>query len=245
MRARAKEPAFARLVAQAAARYRPAGRAAYYFARGKLNGDPVFSALLRDGRMAPGARIVDIGCGCGILAALLAAAERCDPRSAFEWPCDWAAPPSHWTLHGFDLRAGAVEVGQLSLADLGAGVSLSVGDARDAVLPPCDAAVALDVLHYIVRDAQRNVLANVHAALAPGGTLLMRVGDASSTRFRFTWLVDWWFAMVRNKAWPRLHCRPLAEWKSLLESIGFSTVAQPMSEGTPFANVLLIATKKG
>jgi hypothetical protein len=50
--------------------------------------------------------------------------------------------------------------------------------------------------------------------------------------------------LARKKAWPRLHWRPLAEWTALLEVIGFTVVAQPMSEGTLFANVLLIATKR-
>jgi hypothetical protein len=103
----------------------------------------------------------------------------------------------------------------------------------------------LDVLHYIDPVAQRTLLMNVHAVLAPGGALLLRVGDAAPNwRFRFTSAVDWWVTLARKKAWPLLHWRPLAEWMALLEVIGFSVVAQPMSEGTLFANVLLIATKR-
>jgi hypothetical protein len=37
--------------------------------------------------------------------------------------------------------------------------------------------------------------------------------------------------------------RPLAEWQSLLQAIGFAVQARPMSQGTPFANVLLIADR--
>jgi hypothetical protein len=33
----------------------------------------------------------------------------------------------------------------------------------------------------------------------------------------------------------------LAEWKALLERLGFGVQSIPMSEGTPFANVLLVA----
>ncbi len=238
------EPAFRRLVARAAARFRPAGRGVYYFARGKLGGDPVFAALLRDGRIAADARVIDAGCGLGVLAALLAAAEQCDPHAAAEWPRTWAPPPRRWTLRGFDLRAGAIAAGQRALSDIRDRASLAVGDARGATLPACDVFVMLDVLHYLDRDAQRALLSNAYDALTPGGTLLLRVGDAAATwRFRLTLLVDWWVTIARDRSWPRLHCRPLTEWKSLLESIGFSTAAQPMSEGTPFANVLLVATK--
>jgi SAM-dependent methyltransferase len=239
------EPAFRRLVARAAARFRPAGRGPYYFARGKLGGDPVFAALLRDGRIASGARIVDIGCGLGILAALLAAAEQCDPRSASEWPQTWAPPPLSWTLRGFDLRTNAIAAGQRGLFDVSDRVLLSVGDVRDVTLPECDIVVMLDVLHYVDPVAQRTLLTNAYSALAPGGTLLLRVGDAAPNwRFRFTAAVDWWVKFARERSRPQLQWRSLAEWTSLLEAIGFSIVAQPMSEGTLFANVLLIATKR-
>lgn len=239
------EPAFRSLVIRAAARFRPAGRGPYYFARGKLGGDPVFAALLRDGRIKDQARIVDIGCGLGILAALLVASERSDPRSASDWPPTWAPPPQRWTLRGFDLRSDAIAAGQRALADVRDRVTLSVDDVRQVMLPECDIVVMLDVLHYIDPVAQTRLLTNTHAALAPAGTLLLRVGDAAPNwRFRFTSAVDWWVTFARQKSRPRFYCRSLAEWTSLLEGIGYSVVAQPMSQGTPFANVLLVATRR-
>jgi hypothetical protein len=39
----------------------------------------------------------------------------------------------------------------------------------------------------------------------------------------------------------RLNFRSVAEWRELLERSGFRCEAQPLSEGTPFANVLLVA----
>lgn len=239
------EPAFRRLVARAAMRFRAAGRGPYYFARGKLGGDPVFAAVLRDGRIKDGARIVDVGCGLGILAALLAAAERCEAHRASDWPRSWAPSPQRWTLRGFDLRRNAIAAGQRALADVGDRVALSVDDVRHVVLRECDVVVMLDVLHYIDFIAQTRLLTNTHAVLAPAGTLLLRVGDAAPNwRFRVTSAADWWVTFARQRSWPRFYCRPLAEWLVLLEGIGYSVVAQPMSQGTPFANVLLIATKR-
>jgi len=229
---------------RAAARYRPTGRGPYYFARGKLSGDPVFAALLRDGLIKDAARIVDVGCGLGVLAAWLAAAEISDPHTALEWPQSWAPPPKEWTLRGFDLRRKAVAAGRDALCDLGDRVSLNVGDARVVTLPVSDVIVMLDVLHYMDRNAQQELLEGAHQALAAGGVLLLRVGDMTTHwRSRFTWLVDWWVTLLRDRRWPHMHCRTLVEWRLLLESIGYSVVAKPMSEGTLFANVLLIARK--
>lgn len=236
------EPAFRSIVARAASRFRPAGRGAYYFSRGKLGGDPVFAALLRDGRIASRARIVDLGCGMGVLPALLAAVEK---SAAESWPEKWAPPATDWTLHGFDLRSGAIAAGQRALADLGHRVRLAVDDVSTAPLPTSDVVVILDVLHYIDAAAQQALLARVHSALAPGGSLLLRVADAAPTwRFRLTLAGDWCVLFARGFAWPRFWCRPIAEWTSLLEAIGFTAHAQSMSEGTLFANVLLVATKR-
>lgn len=191
--------------------------------------------MLKRGLIGHGARIVDIGCGQGVLAALLAAAE-----SANAWPAGWAQAPRGWTLTGFDLRTDAVAHGAHALADLGPRVQLKVGDARRERLPKCDVAVILDVLHYIDGQAQREVLQRVRDALTPGGVLLLRVGDASQGwRFRLTIAGDWLITLVRGTPWPRFWCRTLDEWQALLQEIGFAVTAEPMNEGTPFANVLL------
>jgi SAM-dependent methyltransferase len=238
-RAAKTAPEFRALVERAAARFLPSGRGPYYFARGKLGGDPVFAALLQQGLVDDGARIVDIGCGQGVLAALLAAAE-----AGAEQPSGFPTAPRGWSLTGFDLRTDAVRHGQRALADLGTRVQLKVGDARTEALPACDTAVILDVLHYIDFNAQAGLLRRIHASLAPGGTLLLRVGDAAQGwRFRLTLAGDWFITLVRGTPWPRFWCRTQAQWIVLLREIGFAVTAEPMSEGTPFANVLLVCRR--
>lgn len=231
---------FRAAVERAAQRFRPAGHTPYHFARGKLGGDPIFAGVLRQGLIAPAARIVDIGCGQGVLAALLAEVER-----SGDWPPDWAPPPRGWTLTGFDLRRDAVAAGQRALSDLSARARLVVGDARAMALPPSDVAVIFDVLHYIDFAAQEAVLARVADSVVDGGRLLLRVGDAEAGwRFRVTLLGDWLITLVRGTPWPRFWTRPLRQWIALLQRLGFEVAPQPMSEGTPFANVLLVATRR-
>ncbi len=232
------EPARWRSIAAAAARaYAPAGRFAERYARGKLTRDPVFAAILAQGLLADRTRLVDIGCGAGLLAALLLAA-----RERFEqgaWPASWPAPPRLASLRGIEVRPRAVRVAQ---AALGARACVIADDMRTAVIPPADAIVLLDVLHYVDGAAQTALLARCRKALDRGGMLLARVADArAGLRFLATTTADRIATLARGGS-PRLHCRALPAWLELLAQCGFGQVeTAPMSAGTPFANVLLRA----
>ena len=65
-----------RLIDHASEPYRATGRFAYPFAGGKLGADPVFCGLLERGLVPRNARILDRGCGQGLLAAWLLAARQ-------------------------------------------------------------------------------------------------------------------------------------------------------------------------
>jgi len=102
--------------------------------------------------------------------------------------------------------------------------------------------VILDVLHYLAPQAQCDVLNRIRTALPAGGLLLLRVGDADSgLRYRYTRWVDKIVMLLRGHAWKTQHYRSVAEWQSILRETGFDTEVLPMSQGTLFANVLLIA----
>jgi SAM-dependent methyltransferase len=233
----AEQAAWHAIVAAAAGRYRPAGRFAERFARGKLGHDPVFAAILAQGLIPDRARLVDVGCGQGLLEALLLAALDCHQRRV--WPAAWPAPPRPASMWGIDLSPRAVRAAQ---AALGAEARVIAGDLRTADIPPADAIVLLDVLHYVELGAQEAVLARCRSALDRGGALLLRVADAQAgLRFWMTAAADRVATLARGGS-PRLHCRPLPAWIALLGRVGFGDVrAAPMSAGTPFANVLIAA----
>ena len=232
------DAAWRRLHAAACAPYRSTSRWAYHWARGKLGRDPAFRALLERGDFgARPVRVVDVGCGQGLVAALLAA---CMAERA-AWPRSWPAPPHASAYTGIELMPRDVDRARAALGALPFAPVFVCGDMRTTPLPPCDAVVVLDVLHYVDHAAQERVLGAVRDALAASrGRLLLRVGDAGATRgFAASQWVDRIVTAARGHAAAPTWGRPLAAWTTLLDGLGFAVQPVPMSRGTPFANVLL------
>jgi len=229
------DAAFRALARRAAARYVARDRFARYFALGKLTRDPIFRHVLEHGLIPPGSRVLDLGCGQGLLEALIGSAAE-DPRA---WPAGWPPAPAPRSVRGIDLAKRDIERARHAA---GRGASFECADIRTAPLGDTDAVLLLDVLHYLDRGEQDGLLERARAALAPGGVILLRVADASPRfRFRLTLAADRFARRLRGQRVGAFHCRPLTEWKRRLADLGLSVEAQPMSAGTPFANVLLVA----
>lgn len=227
-----------RLVDRASQRYRSAGRFAYHFARGKLGGDPMFLEILQRGLIADGARVLDLGCGQGLLAAWLFAARH--SFDAGEWVAGWPAPGRPTDIRGVDLLASDIRRAQTALAATPA--RFEQGDMRFVDFGETDVVVIMDVLHYVDFPAQDDVLRRVRAALPPGGLLITRVGDAGGgMRFQLSNWVDRTVAFFRGGRLPPTHGRPLRDWIAALETHGFTVETADMNGELPFANVMLIA----
>lgn len=223
-RRHADDLAWYALLDRASARYRPAGRYAWHFARGKLRLDPVFRHLVEAGLVPAGARVLDLGCGQGLLGSLLQ-----------------AAGPVRYT--GVELQARDAGRARVALGT-SSGAEIVCGDVRTQAFPVSDTVVLLDVLHYLPPAAQEAVLARACAALAPGGRLLLRVGDAEARRgYAFGRWVDRVVSGLRRGA-PPVQGRPVPDWIDRLRALGLQVEARPMSQGTLFANVLLVAQRR-
>ena len=220
--------------------YRSTGRFNYHWARGKLWGDPIFSALLDRPILPDGAHILDLGCGRGLLAAWLLGAERLAAQG--EW-CGGPAPPTGLRFRGIDLMEREAICGNQALQPLhGERVQLSGGDMREAELDDADVIAILDVLHYVPYAEQDRMLDRIRAALPTGGLFVTRVGNADGgLRFAFSQVVDACMSFAQGHRLERMWCRPLNEWMRALEARGFTVEAVPMSNGTPFANVMLVS----
>ena len=232
-----------RLIADAAALYRPAGRFAYHFARGKLRGDPLFTTLLRLGAIPNAGRLVDLGCGQGLLGAWLAVARRGGVDST---------APRVDAYCGVDQSKSDVARARIALP----GARIVEADLRSfdvQALAPCDVITLFDVLHYLEPAAQQRLLFSAHAALRDAGTLVLRVGDAAPlSASRWANAVDLFVCALRGHPRAHLYRRSIHEWSTLLLDIGFDIEilddervdASRRRKRMSFANVLLRATKK-
>lgn len=232
---------FVKLMVDEATRpYRRAGRFAWHFARGKLKGDPVFVGMLAHGLLPPCARIVDIGCGQGLLTAWLSAATALQNQG--RWPKTLPPAPDPISIHGIELMAPDVARANAALGNNNRmGIRFTVGDMCRVDFGQADAVVILDVLHYVDIAAQNAVLRRVRDALTPNGRLILRVGDADGGwPFRASVWVDHAVTFFRGHRHSQLHCRPLSDWQATLTDLGFSLRTIPMNQGTPFANILLV-----
>jgi uncharacterized protein (DUF2062 family) len=224
-----------RLREETAALYLGSGIFAWEFVRGKLRHDPVYFDLLRNGVLPEDGRILDLGCGRGILLALLHTArirDRVDP----------GVPGPE--LVGLDQRARWIAQGREAL---GEAARLEVAELDGyGPLPPSRAIVLLDVLHYMPRSSQEDLLDRVAAALEPGGVLVVREADTSlGWRHVLTAFAERLCALGRGHWSQRFHYRSGAAWSEALATRGLDTSHRPMREGTPYSNALLVGRKAG
>jgi uncharacterized protein (DUF2062 family) len=214
---------FDRRAEAAAARYLPSGIGHWELARGKLRGDPLYRevAARLDGVGAEGA-VLDLGCGRGLVLSLLAERHR-------------------GGLLGVERRESLAAVARRALGD---DASIVTADLTEWTPTEARAVLLLDVLHYLGRDEQSELLAGAVEALDAHGVLLVREADAAGgARFLATRLAERAAAMARGAWRQRFAYRRAAEWAELLTGLGVAPEVVPLSRGTPFANVLLVARR--
>ena len=221
---RREDPALAGLWRRASDPYLSAGVMAWEFARGKLRGDPVYRALLQPGVLPSGGTLLDVGCGTGLALSLLR-----------------VAPPRFDRVIGIELRSRAARTARRVLADY---AEIIEGDACQVPLPPCRAVLVLDVLHMIDRPGQERLVERIVQALEPGGVLIVREADpAGGAGFLAVRAGNRLKALVTGNWRQAFAFRTQQEWAGLMRRCGLQVDVQPAGEGTPFANLLLIARR--
>ncbi len=217
----------AKRYAQAASR-----RGEYYFARGKLAGDPATAAIAGLGALGS---VLDLGCGRGQLAVLLLEAGTAE------------------RVHGIDWDEQKVALARRAAAGLLA--TFAAADVREEVREDhagrdaggsFDTALLVDVLHYFSRDTQDALLLGAARRVGAGGRLVLREADLG--RGPRAWITRLFegvgTALAVNRGERVLFRDVRRELVPLLEAEGFACTVAPCWGGTPFSNVLLVATRK-
>lgn len=110
-------------------------------------------------------------------------------------------------------------------------------------IPRCDAVALVDVLHYFEGAVQESILDRAVAALAPGGTLVIRDPDAgASLRFRWNSLHERIFLALGWTVGARGLYRTGDAWARLLAARGLSVVTEPIGRW-PYADRVVVGRK--
>jgi 2-polyprenyl-3-methyl-5-hydroxy-6-metoxy-1,4-benzoquinol methylase len=215
--------AFDQTVAMAMVRYSRAGRLTRGMMRGKLRGDPVYRELLDRG-IAEAGRIVDLGCGRGLLFSLILAARGDRPIPG---------------LYGVEVASSTAHFAREALRGV---ATIVQGDLASGTFPQCDVVTILDVAHYLPTPIQDDLWARVRRALPVEGRLFVREADASGgAGFLAVRMAERIAAIIAGDAFRRFTYCASSDLIQRLESAGFSVLVSPMGRGTPFSNVLLEA----
>ena len=173
-------------------------RSAYF--RGRLA-----DAMRRTGPVANAPRLVDVGCGAGILLAEAAA--------------------RGWQVAGVELSPELAAMARARVP----GAVIVCGDAVGAPAWPwpgqADLVIALDVLEHVAEPTL--LLARCRAALRPGGVLLLQTPNARSLRAR--WQRERWPMLDPAQ---HLVLYPPRELRRALQAAGFAVVSCRTVSGT-------------
>ncbi len=234
-----RDPPWMRLAEATAKRYFACGVFHWEFARGKLRGDPLYREILSRLELDLAGRIVDVGCGRGLVLALLDTARTGPAEKQLQVGERRASGPVE--LVGVELRPRLAVVARQALGER---ARIEIADLTAWSPPEADAFLLLDVLHYLRSDDQAALLARLAARLRPGGRLLVREADRARTlRFFLTRSGERLAALARGHWRQLFHYRRATDWAALLESQGLETTTTPLWRRTPFANVLIEARR--
>lgn len=221
------DPDRLRLAEAAAHRYLEKGIVAWEYARLKFKRDPLYFAVLEHGLLPEKGQLLDLGCGRGLMLALLDEAEKATTQG--QWIPGWAPAPSGLELTGFEMRVSRVREARNVLAER---ATVLRANLKTTPLPPADAVLMFDFLHYLDSSNQEKLLDRLAASLRPGGVVLIREADPHTFFwFRVTVLLKRIMGLLRGHWNPTFHFRPAQEWVSELEARGFSAEATTIPVG--------------
>lgn len=165
-------------------------------------------------------KIVDIGCGRGLLANYL------------------ALESSSRQVAGIDKQVKRIEAAQASVKGR-ENIRFYLMDALELQQREFDVIVVSDMLHHLTYPQQAKLLEHCYRILPKEGVLLME--DVTPDP-KWKWLAHFIIDRTLNCG-RRQYFRELVEWKSFLEKLGFKLEHYPAHRGIPLPDFLLKCRK--
>ena len=199
-------------------------------ARRALLVNPAYGFLLGEPAFAAAQRVLDLGCGRGLVAALALDADLGVPRNR--------------SYVGVDRSERHVRVAREAYREE-AGHSFHAVDLRDFDPPPADLVVLFNTLRRLPAPSQDALLRRLGRSLPPGGRIYVREIDAGAgwralaavARDR----VGTWLPGRRSEG---LHPRRASDLRNALVAAGFDVVDRSTARGASRARVLLEAVRR-
>lgn len=191
------------------------------FARFKLKWDVLFEELSHflDGDRPLGT-VLDIGCGFGVPGCWVL--ERFDKAR----------------IYGIDPDPERIRVAALVFGDRGRAVC-DLAPNIPAAREPADAALLLDMIHFLDDDGLKLTLRRLHGALDDAATLILRAVVPPPGRTSLHWKLD--ALRMKLKRIPAFH-RPVNAITAMIAESGFQVRQTALSGGNP-ESVWIIADK--
>lgn len=217
------------LLEQALSLYAALPAAERFHVHARASSAPLMAVASR----TPGGTVADIGCGHGLMTALLALA---DPRR---------------TVRGVDPDPRKVAWARKALAGL-SNVRLAEGTVEETLAKEApgafDAAVVCDVLYLLPEAKWPGFLRTVHGLLKPGGRFLLKeVEGDGSWKHRKALAQEWVMVSLlgRTKASGGMALKPRSEMIRLLEDAGFGVrEVVDLGRGYTTPHVLYVAESR-
>ncbi|MDY4296134.1 MULTISPECIES: class I SAM-dependent methyltransferase [unclassified Xanthomonas] len=196
----------------------------YYYTRTKLRTDPLYPGVLAALR-GTDAPVLDLGCGLGLLAHAL------------------RADGQRQRYHGVDIDAAKIRrAGAIAARNRLQDTHFAVVDLGQSWPEHHGSVAILDVLQYLDRDMQSNLIRSVARMLTPGAKLVIRsgLGDASG-RGRTSRITD---VLAHLAGWMQELPKAYPTRDSLqaqLDAAGLRASFAPLYGNTPFNNWLIVA----
>jgi uncharacterized protein (DUF2062 family) len=198
-------------------------------ARSRLLGDPMYPFLIAEGVLGSGLRLLDLGCGrglVGVLAGMLTRAS--EPRSYL----------------GVDQSDPYVRAARQAMEGF-PGCTVQTVDLRDFDPPAADVVVLDDVLRFLPFAAQDALLRRLARALPAGSRVFIRERDAAGGwRFRWTAFVDGWNVLIPGRPRHGTNYRRAGDLRNALLAAGFSVRDRAVPRAASPAWVLIEAVRR-